>query len=105
MADNKVPGAKATPEQQDALLTAAMNGEIPNGASFFEKFRQLVLTGYFTSEIGMAQEREYLPVPGEYHGDYLYRSEEHTSELQSLMRISYAVFCLKKKTLNLTYLQ
>src|SRR3546814_2750745 len=41
------------------------------------------------------------------------RSEEHTSELQSLMRISYAVFCLKKKnnptttrddTINITYL-
>src|SRR3546814_4843671 len=30
------------------------------------------------------------------------RSEEHTSELQSLMRISYAVFCLKKKTENYT---
>src|SRR3546814_5045428 len=30
----------------------------------------------------------------------LTRSEEHTSELQSLMRISYAVFCLKKKTNN-----
>src|SRR3546814_8964747 len=30
----------------------------------------------------------------------LMRSEEHTSELQSLMRISYAVFCLKKKTKN-----
>src|SRR3546814_7381212 len=29
------------------------------------------------------------------------RSEEHTSELQSLMRISYAVFCLKKKTTNI----
>src|SRR3546814_9999159 len=29
------------------------------------------------------------------------RSEEHTSELQSLMRISYAVFCLKKKTLSI----
>src|SRR3546814_1580673 len=29
--------------------------------------------------------------------DYRFRSEEHTSELQSLMRISYAVFCLKKK--------
>src|SRR3546814_3187919 len=28
-------------------------------------------------------------------GDLLHRSEEHTSELQSLMRISYAVFCLK----------
>src|SRR3546814_7510267 len=30
------------------------------------------------------------------------RSEEHTSELQSLMRISYAVFCLQKKTKNNT---
>src|SRR3546814_3758172 len=30
------------------------------------------------------------------------RSEEHTSELQSLMRISYAVFCLKKKNMNYT---
>src|SRR3546814_7857902 len=31
------------------------------------------------------------------------RSEEHTSELQSLMRISYAVFCLKKKTTTQPY--
>src|SRR3546814_14094786 len=35
------------------------------------------------------QPRHMVPAP---------RSEEHTSELQSLMRISYAVFCLKKKT-------
>src|SRR3546814_4916094 len=34
----------------------------------------------------------------EIDGDALRRSEEHTSELQSLMRTSYAVFCLKKKT-------
>src|SRR3546814_4393118 len=33
------------------------------------------------------------------------RSEEHTSELQSLMRISYAVFCLKKKKKNKPYEQ
>src|SRR3546814_9132637 len=33
------------------------------------------------------------------------RSEEHTSELQSLMRISYAVFCLKKKTKYQTHRQ
>src|SRR3546814_3663178 len=33
----------------------------------------------------------------EARGDIDVRSEEHTSELQSLMRISYAVFCLKKK--------
>src|SRR3546814_2344231 len=42
-----------------------------------------------------------LPSPGRIlHGDEVVpasRSEEHTSELQSLMRISYAVFCLKKK--------
>src|SRR3546814_2616505 len=31
------------------------------------------------------------------------RSEEHTSELQSLMRISYAVFCLKKKNIQAMY--
>src|SRR3546814_8105540 len=45
-------------------------------------------------------------LPGENHHGILIvtpaiiliRSEEHTSELQSLMRISYAVFCLKKKT-------
>src|SRR3546814_6715176 len=34
------------------------------------------------------------------HGAEGARSEEHTSELQSLMRISYAVFCLKKKQTN-----
>src|SRR3546814_7593962 len=36
-------------------------------------------------------------VPSSYPGDASARSEEHTSELQSLLRISYAVFCLKKK--------
>src|SRR3546814_5026090 len=34
-------------------------------------------------------------------GTFNSRSEEHTSELQSLMRISYAVFCLKKTTISL----
>src|SRR3546814_387853 len=37
--------------------------------------------------------------------DLEFRSEEHTSELQSLMRISYAVFCLKKKTQQQTQRQ
>src|SRR3546814_7583708 len=39
---------------------------------------------------------------GDHHrvGDRRRRSEEHTSELQSLMRISYAVFCLKKKKIT-----
>src|SRR3546814_3534286 len=45
-----------------------------------------------------AQKGKYLPnlISGEH------RSEEHTSELQSLMRISYAVFCLKKKQITIT---
>src|SRR3546814_2129628 len=45
---------------------------------------------------------EHIEQAGGHSGDSAcslppYRSEEHTSELQSLMRISYAVFCLKKK--------
>src|SRR3546814_5488024 len=43
--------------------------------------------------LGLAAIGALAPVPA-----YARRSEEHTSELQSLMRISYAVFCLKKKT-------
>jgi len=69
-ADYNVAAAMAAPEQQDALLTLAMEDKLPGGADFFDKFRQLVLTGYFTSEIGITQEREYLPVPGRYDGAY-----------------------------------
>src|SRR3546814_7605329 len=46
------------------------------------------LTGAVTLSIALSA--VFSPLAG--------RSEEHTSELQSLMRISYAVFCLKKKT-------
>lgn len=70
--DYKVAAAKAAPEQQDALLTLAMNDRLPGGEDFFDKFRQLVITGYYTSEIGITQEREYLPVPGRYDGAYPY---------------------------------
>lgn len=71
-ADYKIAAAKATPAQQDALLTLAMEDKLPGGKDFFEKFRQLVITGYFTSEVGITQEREYLPVPGRYDGAYPY---------------------------------
>src|SRR3546814_7207858 len=47
---------------------------------------------------------DHVHTPGIYV-DRIIRSEEHTSELQSLMRISYAVFCLKKKKKNITHLQ
>src|SRR3546814_2360357 len=41
---------------------------------------------------------EQLPWRRRDHALFVARSEEHTSELQSVMRTSYAVFCLKKKT-------
>src|SRR3546814_3402081 len=45
----------------------------------------------------VALELRALLIVGEVDGHPSARSEEHTSELQSLMRISYAVFCLKKR--------
>lgn len=70
--DFDMPAVKAKPEQLDALLTVAMNDAMPKGVEFFEAFRQMVITGYYTSEIGITQEREYLPVPGEYNGAFPY---------------------------------
>src|SRR3546814_2915522 len=53
---------------------------------------------------GASTKKTRRPLHGQFRSDHrnraavrLPRSEEHTSELQSLMRISYAVFCLKKK--------
>src|SRR3546814_5960283 len=46
------------------------------------------------------QRRDAGGEPAQAGADPAARSEEHTSELQSLMRISYAVFCLKKKKTN-----
>src|SRR3546814_8887667 len=43
------------------------------------------------------------PIGPEIRGRMIERSEEHTSELQSLMRISYAVFCLKKQRQQLIH--
>src|SRR3546814_1639091 len=64
------------------------------------------LTGGARPVIGTLGKRSALPFPlvvagiqfGPLPTLICCRSEEHTSELQSLMRISYAVFCLKKKT-------
>lgn len=67
--------ATLTPDHQDAVLTAAMNQMMPGlPAGFFDHCRQLVILGYYTSEIGCKQERIYLPVPGRYDGAYLYAS-------------------------------
>src|SRR3546814_1792122 len=55
------------------------------------EFSAMVLAAFSFALLFRAQARDYPLV-------MMARSEEHTSELQSLMRISYAVFCLKKKT-------
>src|SRR3546814_5883829 len=64
-----------------------------DGASAHNLIRSADLALYRAKDAGRGVVRRYLP---EMHREA--RSEEHTSELQSLMRISYAVFCLKKKT-------
>src|SRR3546814_4442790 len=69
-----------------------ISGSAPLLEETFRQFQQRsgleILERYGMSETGMIASNPYDPA----------RSEEHTSELQSLMRISYAVFCLKKKT-------
>src|SRR3546814_8507588 len=54
--------------------------------------------------VGIEEQRGIAKQHGFVRQEALPRSEEHTSELQSLMRISYAVFCLKKKKTNLSTL-
>src|SRR3546814_3919471 len=77
-------------------LAMAMTGAIQIG----ELSRR---TGYNIETIRYYERVGLLPIPqrrGRYRSyarEDVARSEEHTSELQSLMRISYAVFCLKKK--------
>src|SRR3546814_648886 len=79
--------------EEGVHLKGFLNKEFPNYVELLAK------QGYAT---GLAKKGWG---PGKYHlGGYEHnpRSEEHTSELQSLMRISYAVFCLKQIRLNMT---
>src|SRR3546814_6108622 len=63
---------------------------------------KFALDWYFSTKAGLAMRAtgsnpRMARSQGVATGNRVLRSEEHTSELQSLMRISYAVFCLKKK--------
>src|SRR3546814_8471134 len=69
-----------------------------------EKFRMGLAGINHRFDLGVGQQslrddirRQVWPIGRHRRRDRCHRSEEHTSELQSLMRISYAVFCLKKK--------
>src|SRR3546814_8628344 len=70
-------------------------------------FRSAVGTGIPTSKFlsftKVELERSTTLIPKQITRTLKFRSDEHTSELQSLMRISYAVFCLKKKKFTTAY--
>src|SRR3546814_5513868 len=68
----------------------------PKSFTIYDQADANRLTGYVIRDLGLDPKR--FP-PRSVHATIsaAKRSEEHTSELQSLMRISYAVFCLKKK--------
>src|SRR3546814_5168158 len=75
---------------------------IPSGFQVHGSAVQLVLDRLGGSESQLLRRRDLdrLAIGGIAALPRWARSEEHTSELQSLMRISYAVFCLKKKNTN-----
>src|SRR3546814_9229686 len=92
----RVTAAGALPENLAIRARFAWTGRAPDRAAVADALRQLVrrheiLRTCFHSLSEMDVPLQAALDPGS-------RSEEHTSELQSLMRISYAVFCLKKKT-------
>src|SRR3546814_3164151 len=74
------------PGRASAFVMGMGLDDWPAMRGWFERIRE-------RPAVERAMAREDLKAPAKYVG----RSEEHTSELQSLMRISYAVFCLKKK--------
>src|SRR3546814_6117397 len=76
-------------------LRVADVGDVPF-ASRFRLEQSLDDIEHFIAKVAAAGVAP-LSVGGDHSITYPIRSEEHTSELQSLMRISYAVFCLKKK--------
>src|SRR3546814_10905050 len=66
------------------------------------RFENGIAVEHWELSNGPAWDAFYLAADPDFSGnaiEYWSRSEEHTSELQSLMRISYAVFCLKKNTI------
>ncbi|MES2822625.1 MAG: gluconate 2-dehydrogenase subunit 3 family protein [Pseudomonadota bacterium] len=68
---------KILPKQQIALLTdmEKAQGEFDNNDRiFFKQFKGLVMFGYYTSEIGAAQELAYLAIPGNFKGDVKFNS-------------------------------
>src|SRR3546814_7093548 len=82
----------------DALVSIAgtLESRLTNFAPLFDEFLTNCKDSVLEMEVATLYHVKKAIQPGRKFPEV--RSEEHTSELQSLMRISYAVFCLKKKT-------
>src|SRR3546814_5435031 len=90
-----------------ALVTGVQTCALPITEVYYEAIAAALKLGHqalvLLPEIALTQqsldrfEQRFGAPAWAWHSE-MTRSEEHTSELQSLMRISYAVFCLKKKT-------
>src|SRR3546814_1358707 len=80
------------PAVQDRLVDQAIRDNVDNRARIAKLFADDAL------RLVVCGSSSPLPSPDRARPCLAVRSEEHTSELQSLMRISYDVFCLKKKT-------
>src|SRR3546814_1942457 len=80
------------PDRKNTIVFSGFQAAGTRGRAMLEGAREIKIHGQW---ISVAAEVTDLPMLSA-HAD-ANRSEEHTSELQSLMRISYAVFCLKKK--------
>src|SRR3546814_2480588 len=89
-------GAQQAQNEPGAINAVAPKAGAPMSfADMVAKLQPAVVNISTTQHIKVQQQNPFAGTPFE---DF--RSEEHTSELQSLMRISYAVFCLKKKKHN-----
>src|SRR3546814_4117069 len=90
-------GCSACPPADALLGELAQRRDVVALAFHVDYWDHVGWTDPFGDPLHTARQRAYaarLRLPT------IYRSEEHTSELQSLMRTSYAVFCLKKKKSN-----
>src|SRR3546814_2715834 len=89
-------------------LVVAVPGLVPDEVFFDHLANRRFVSGNF---IRSPDQLDYLKEPDVFHDVFGHvplladpvRSEEHTSELQSLMRISYAVFCFKNKNILLVF--
>src|SRR3546814_8575258 len=82
------------------LAESGSRSQLQNRETVTKRFAELL-----AAALHVPRPRRKTRMPKAERERRLQRSEEHTSELQSLMRISYAVFCLTKKKLRKVYTQ